>query len=122
MRYLMVMIIALLVPAAAMAKGECKADKEKFCKDVVAAKGKIGPCLKKHTAELSEACKTRLEAGKQKSTEGSAKIGKEEGTHTEPGHGTPPESDTKKIDQPRVRTPQPAKRRQNNEPVAVVEL
>ena len=40
MRYLMVMIIALLVPAAAMAKGECKADKEKFCKDVVSSEGK----------------------------------------------------------------------------------
>jgi hypothetical protein len=105
MRYLMVMIIALLVPAAAMAKGECKADKEKFCKDVIAAKGKIGPCLKKHTAELSEACKTRLEAGKQKSTEGSAKVDKEKDAHTEPGHGTPSESDTKKIDQPEGQSP-----------------
>ena len=34
MRYLTVAIIALLVPAAAMAKGECKADKQKFCADV----------------------------------------------------------------------------------------
>ena len=103
MKYLMALLLALLVPTAAVAKGECKAEKEKFCKDVVAAKGKIGPCLKQHAAELSEACKTRLEAGKKKSTEGSAKMGKEEGTHTEPGHGTPPESDTSKVDQPERR-------------------
>jgi hypothetical protein len=32
--------------------------------------------------------------------EESAKMGKEEGTHTEPGHGSTPESDTSKIDQP----------------------
>ena len=55
MRYLMVAIIALLVPAAAMAKGECKEDKQRFCKDVVEAKGDIGACLNQHMADLSEA-------------------------------------------------------------------
>ena len=30
MKYVMVAIIALLVPTAAMAKGECKEDKQKF--------------------------------------------------------------------------------------------
>jgi hypothetical protein len=32
-------------------------------------------------------------------------MGKEEGTHTEPGHGAPPESDTSKVDQPERRNP-----------------
>ena len=40
MRLLVAVIIGLLVPAAAMA-GECADDKEKFCKEVVAAKGKL---------------------------------------------------------------------------------
>ena len=55
MRYLMVAIIALLVPTAVLAKGECKEDKQKFCKDVAEAKGDIGACLNQHMAELSEA-------------------------------------------------------------------
>jgi len=57
MRYLMALLIALLVPTAAMAKGECKEDKQKFCKDVIEAQGEVGACLKQHAAELSEACK-----------------------------------------------------------------
>src|SRR6478752_577244 len=102
MRYLMVAIIALLVPAAAMAKGECKADKKKFC-----PKGAdINTCLDQHMAELSQGCKTEREArAKKKNAEGSAKMGKEEGTHTEPSHGAPPESDTSKVDQPERRNP-----------------
>ena len=106
MKHLVVLIIALLIPAAAMAKGECKEDKQKFCKDVAEAKGDIGACLNQHMADLSEACKTTLEAkAKKKNAEGSAKMGKEEGTHTEPGHGAPPESDTSKVDQPERRNP-----------------
>ena len=64
MRLLIAVIIGLLVPAAAMA-GDCADDKEKFCKDVVAAKGKVGACLKEHKAELSESCKAKLD-GKAK--------------------------------------------------------
>jgi len=68
----MVAIIALLVPTAVLAKGECKEDKQKFCKDVAEAKGDIGACLNQHMAELSEACKTMLEAKpKKKNAEGS---------------------------------------------------
>jgi hypothetical protein len=52
-------------------------------------------------SELSEACKNERQAkGTEKKNEGSAKMGKEEGTHAEPGHGDTPESDTSKIDQP----------------------
>ena len=102
MKKLMVLIFALIVPTAAMAGGECKEDTQKFCKDVVAAKGDVGACLNQHMAELSDACKTKA---KEKSAEGSAKMGKEEGTHDEPGHGAPPESDTSKIDQPERQNP-----------------
>ena len=98
MKYLMALIVALLTPTAAMAEGECQADRQKFCKDV--AKGDVVACLDQHSAELSEACKAKREARAKKNAEDSAKMGKEEGTHTEPGHGGTPESDTNKIDQP----------------------
>ena len=98
MKHLVVLIIALLISSAAMAEGECQADRQKFCKDV--AKSDVGACFDKHAAELSEACKAKREARAKKNAEESAKMGKEEGTHTEPGHGAPPESDTSKIDQP----------------------
>jgi hypothetical protein len=44
MKYLMALIIALLVPTAAMAKSECKEDKQKFCKDVIEANGDVALC------------------------------------------------------------------------------
>jgi hypothetical protein len=71
MKYLMVMIIAFFVPTAAFAKGECKEDKQKFCKDVVEAKGDVRSCMKQHEAELSDTCKAALEA-KAKAKAGSA--------------------------------------------------
>jgi hypothetical protein len=55
-------------------------------------------CLKQHEAELSQACKARLEArakakqeGKatDKKAEDSAKMGKDEGTHTSPTTARP---------------------------------
>jgi hypothetical protein len=71
MRCLMVAIIALLVPAAAMAKGECKADRKKFCADVT-EKADINACLDRHMAELSAECKTHREAkAKKNNAEGS---------------------------------------------------
>jgi hypothetical protein len=97
MKHFMVVIISLLVPATAMAKGECKEDHQKFCKDAT----HVGACLDQHVSELSEACKNARQAkGTEKKHEGSAKMGKEEGTHAEPGHGQTPESDTSKVDQP----------------------
>jgi hypothetical protein len=97
MKQLMVVIIALLVPAAAMAKGECKADREKFCKDAA----HVGACLDQHVSELSEACKNARQAkATEKKNEGSAKMGQDEGIHTDTNHGATPESDTSKINQP----------------------
>jgi hypothetical protein len=66
MKYLMVVIIALLIPAAAMAKGECKEDKQKFCKDVIEANGDPEACMKQHEAELSDPCKEAREAKAKK--------------------------------------------------------
>jgi hypothetical protein len=43
----------------------CKADMEKFCKDAKAANGGKMQCMKEHEKDLSEACKARMEAGRQ---------------------------------------------------------
>ena len=37
MKHFVVLIIALLISTAAMAKGECQLDRQKFCKDVAKA-------------------------------------------------------------------------------------
>ena len=95
----LIVVIALLIPTAAMAKGECKEDKEKFCKD---ATDNIA-CLDQHKAEISEACKAKLEA-RANENKGSAKMGEGEGTHTGSNQGAP-ENDTQKIDQPERRNP-----------------
>ena len=58
MKHVAIVLIALLIPTAAMAKGECKEDKQMFCKDAADAIA----CLDRHKAELSEACKGKLEA------------------------------------------------------------
>jgi len=84
MKYL-VLLLALLVPTAAVAKGECKEEKQKFCKDVIEAKGDTAACLNQHMADLSKACKTKLEAkAKKEDAEEPAKMGKEEG-HAQTG-------------------------------------
>ena len=60
MKHLMVLIIAILVPAAAMTDGGCRDDVQKFCKDVGEAKRAVVAYLQQHMAELSEECKTKL--------------------------------------------------------------
>jgi hypothetical protein len=62
MKHLAIVLLALLVPAAAMAEGPCKADKEKFCSDVKAAPGAMAACLSQHASELSSSCKAQMEA------------------------------------------------------------
>jgi hypothetical protein len=71
MKHLMVVIIALLIPATAVAKNPCKEDRQKFCKHAA----HVGACLDEHKAELSEACKAKRE-GK------AAKMGKVELTRS----------------------------------------
>ena len=51
MKQLMVLIIAIVVPAAAMTDGGCRDDVQKFCKDVGEAKRAVVACLQQHMAE-----------------------------------------------------------------------
>jgi hypothetical protein len=82
MNHLTVVIIALLIPATAMATGECKQDRLKFCKHAP----HVAACLDKHKAQLSEACKAKQARAKaKKNTEESAKRGKEEGATAQSG-------------------------------------
>lgn len=46
--------------------GNCKADIEKFCKNVQPGQGRIVQCMKQHENELSHACKEQLEAEREK--------------------------------------------------------
>ncbi|MCU0848659.1 MAG: cysteine rich repeat-containing protein [Spirochaetes bacterium] len=45
--------------------GPCKADAEKFCKDIKPGHGRIMACLKSHEAELSQACKDHRDQVKE---------------------------------------------------------
>jgi hypothetical protein len=79
MKFGAVLIIALLMPVAAMAKGECDADKEKFCQGIE-AKEELRACIQQHLGEMSEACKSKMEAKAKKRNE---KAGEGEGTRQE---------------------------------------
>ena len=46
--------------AMRQAMGACRADAEKFCKDVKAGEGRIAECLKEHRSELSEGCAAQM--------------------------------------------------------------
>ena len=73
----MVLIVAalfLLVPLMAQSEemhgtGACKADFEKFCKDVKPGQGRIVRCMQAHENELSPACKDQIAADKEKAQE-----------------------------------------------------
>ena len=60
MKYLLTLLIVLLIPTAALAKGECKEERKKFCAGM--AKKELWHCLSKHEAELGAPCKTKIEA------------------------------------------------------------
>ena len=85
MRYLAALILGLLFPTAATAKGECKDDKLKFCEDV--KKEEVQACLTRHEAELSAECRAKALKKDPGAKERAAKAKtKEEGTKEE---GTP---------------------------------
>jgi hypothetical protein len=67
MKYLLAISIALLMPTVALAKGECKEERNKFCAEL--KKADLLTCLKKHEAELSSPCKAKLEARENKPAE-----------------------------------------------------
>ena len=60
MKYLLTLFIVLVIPTAALAKGECKEERKKFCSEL--EKKELWACLTKHEAELGAPCKTKLEA------------------------------------------------------------
>jgi hypothetical protein len=73
MKHFTVAIIALLIPATALAAGECRQDKLKFCKDAA----HVSRCLDEHKSELS-GCKAKREAR-------NARKNTAESGHTQPG-------------------------------------
>ena len=64
MKYLLTLLVVLLIPSAALAKGECKEEKTKFCPEL--EKKELRACLSKHEAELGATCKEKLEAKAKK--------------------------------------------------------
>jgi hypothetical protein len=60
MKQLLTLLIVLLIPTAALAKGECRDERKKFCAGMV--KKQLWDCLRKHEAELGAPCKTKIEA------------------------------------------------------------
>lgn len=57
--FAVVLACAMLGAAAKAGENPCKADIEKFCKDVQPGEGRIVKCLKEHEAELSVECKAK---------------------------------------------------------------
>ncbi len=58
----------VLIPAALAQEehGACRADVQKFCKDVQPGGGRIGRCLKQNEAALSRDCRDRMDEGRRK--------------------------------------------------------
>jgi hypothetical protein len=59
-------VLCIAGTALAEEPGACKADREKFCKDVKPGKGRIVACLKGRAADLAPACRDALAKGKEK--------------------------------------------------------
>jgi hypothetical protein len=71
---LIVAVLFLLVPLMVQSEerhrtGPCKADFEKFCKDVKPGQGRIVRCMKAHENELSPACRDQIAADREKAQE-----------------------------------------------------
>lgn len=67
-KQLFVIAAALLSAAAIYPKGECKADREKLCADVIRGNHKgMWQCMQQHEAELSEGCKNHIAQVREKS-------------------------------------------------------
>jgi hypothetical protein len=71
MKHLTIVLMVLLIPTTVMAKGECKADIEKFCSDI--GEGKLQTCLNQHQSELSAECKAKREAKAKAQSTGNEK-------------------------------------------------
>ena len=60
MKYLLTLFIILVIPTAALAKGECREERKKFCPEL--EKKELWTCLSERKAELGAPCKMKLEA------------------------------------------------------------
>lgn len=75
MKMISAFLIMLSFSSVSLAKhheghdGACKADVEKFCKDVKPGGGAIMKCLKEHKDQLSAECKAKGEKMKEKMKE-----------------------------------------------------
>jgi hypothetical protein len=93
MKYLLTLLFVLLIPTAALAKGECKEERKKFCAGL--EKKEVWTCLRKHEAELGDPCKTKLGA-KTKAREERAKesVGGSSAESSAGANYSPPSTDT----------------------------
>jgi len=71
--YAALFLSALLMPASSFAHGACKADREKFCKDVPRGDGRIKQCMKEHYKDLSPVCQQKLDEKMKKAESKAAK-------------------------------------------------
>ena len=69
MKFLIVAAALVFTASTAHAAGACKADREKFCKDVKPGEGRLAACFKEHEAEVSAACKSHVAERVAKSKE-----------------------------------------------------
>jgi Cysteine rich repeat len=50
----------------AKVRDACRADVDRFCKDVKPGAGRIRECLKTHQADLSEGCRTAIKEARER--------------------------------------------------------
>jgi len=59
---LWIMVVVLTAGSVLASDDPCKADRERYCKEVKPGQGRIADCLKGHEAELSQECKAYRES------------------------------------------------------------
>ena len=90
MKYLLTLLMVLLIPTAALAKGECKEERKKFCSGM--ARNQLWHCLSKHEAELGAPCKTKIEArAKAKEERAAAPSAAPDANYSSPSTDTQPQ-------------------------------
>jgi hypothetical protein len=64
----LITVLSFFLTALAVQAGDepCKADREKFCKDVKQGSGAIMHCMKEHASELSASCQSKMDEMKEK--------------------------------------------------------
>ena len=69
-QFLSFVLVATVSVTTISAKGECRADREKFCGNVIKGNHKgMWQCMKEHESELSEGCKNHITLVREKSRE-----------------------------------------------------